>query len=203
MPLRSRHKAADITGAHRNIHACWIRWGRGHCPEHTLRCSQLSLLDREGQSHLVPALCPHDDAAQLQRAIQIGRVHLRALQRPPRSQAPNRHVATAPRLVQRAVARTVLQSEPMIPRVECRQPSSASTMPGACLAVIGLRHLGVRSNRTRAVDGQPEQQPARPVRLPAAHLEAAAVGHRALNLQPNRLQRKRPHKQHAAQRSCW
>eukprot|EP00964_Phaeocystis_antarctica_P040597 scaffold23206_cov82-Phaeocystis_antarctica.AAC.2 len=159
--------------------------------------------DADATAHSTPAAGPRistpstaNGSLQLNRAVEVGRVHLRARQRgaPPQ---PRRRLATAlPRHLQHAERGAVLQPGGRERSVERR----------------GVGHVAAPLPRRR----QPERPPRRRIRIrplpaavhhcrrlatAAAHLERAAIEQRALHpRRAPRLQRQRLQEEHATQR---
>eukprot|EP00964_Phaeocystis_antarctica_P018700 scaffold10323_cov78-Phaeocystis_antarctica.AAC.5 len=173
---------------------------RRHRPQHARRRpAHQHVVHRKRQPGLgLAAAATPQQGGRLQRAIKVGRVHLRARQRGAPPQLRRRLAAALPRRLQRAERGAVLQPD----RRE------------RCVERRGVGHAAAPLPRRR----QPQRPPRRrvrrrplpaavhrrhPVATAAAHLERAALEQRAL--QPRRapfLQRQRLQEEHAAQRSA-
>eukprot|EP00964_Phaeocystis_antarctica_P041239 scaffold23584_cov75-Phaeocystis_antarctica.AAC.2 len=189
-------RLTHVVAAKRHVRRVGAR-RRRHRPQHARRRpTHQHAVHRKRQPGLGLAAATPQQGGRLQRAVEVGRVHLRARQRDAPPQPRRRLIAALPGRLQRVVRRAVLQPGRRERRVERRS----------------VGHVAAPLPRRR----QPERPPRRRVRrrpLPtavhrrhrlataAAHLERAALEQRALH--PRRapfLQRQRLQEEHAAQR---
>ena len=167
-----------------------------HRPQLARRASQQRIVHRKRQPRLAVAAARLDHGARAQRVVEVRRVHLRALVGRTRKQARQSGDCAAPRLHERAIARTVLQTD----RVECVVERADAGRSGG------------RSTQRRVVDALPGDGAAARrsgavhrcrggdcIGLTAAHLEAP-VKDRAIDEHARRLDGERLQEENAAKR---
>eukprot|EP00964_Phaeocystis_antarctica_P019452 scaffold10733_cov72-Phaeocystis_antarctica.AAC.1 len=188
-----------VAAAERHVCRVGARRHR-HRPQHARRRpAHQHAVHRKRQPSLgLAAAATPQQSGRLQRAVEVGRVHLRARQRgtPPPQQPRRRLAAALPRCLQRAERGAVLQPGRRERRVERR----------------GVGHVAAPLPRRRQAKRPPRRRvrrhplPAavhrrRPVASAAAHLERAALEQRALHPRhPPSLQRQRLQEEHSTQR---
>ena len=92
---------------------------RTHRPQLARSAMEQSIVHRKGQARLAATARCHG-GARTQRIIEVGRVHLRALQLCAHTQSGSRGVvSTCPQVAQRPVARTILQAHAVVHVIQC------------------------------------------------------------------------------------